>query len=165
VSPPDAYGEELRLDHIWVVGSVGVVFPLRNFHRVLSVETSSFAPCQVKLTPVVHVGGAGETVDMYETPLRIRNQVILRDPYDVAPWSSTLSRNCDVDHTIPFEPGVVGQTRADNLGPLSRRYHRAKTLAGWQLEQPDLGVFLWETPTGQRFQVDKTGTHRLPSRE
>ena len=119
----------------------------------------------VKLTPVVHVGGAGEVVDMYETPIRIKDQVMLRDVYDVAPWSSIPSRLCDMDHTIPYEPGVDGQTRVDNLGSLSRRFHRAKTLAGWQLEQPSSGVFIWETPAGQRFQVDKNGTHRLPRRE
>jgi len=119
----------------------------------------------VKLTPVIHVGGAGETVDDYTIPTRIRNQVILRDPYEVAPWSSTEARGLDLDHTIPFQPGQPGQTRADNLGPLSRRYHRGKTLAGWQLDQPEPGVFIWQTPTGQRFQVDKNGTQRLPRRE
>ncbi|MCL2489406.1 MAG: 13E12 repeat family protein [Propionibacteriaceae bacterium] len=116
----------------------------------------------IKLTPVIHVGGAGETVDSYEIPTRLREHMILREPYDVAPWSSIESRNCDLDHTIPFQPGQPGQTRPANLGPLSRRYHRAKTLAGWQLTQPAPGIFIWETPAGQTFQVDAQGTHRLP---
>ncbi|MCL2465269.1 MAG: hypothetical protein FWF28_09410, partial [Micrococcales bacterium] len=72
---------------------------------------------------------------------------------------------CDLDHVDPFKPGVPGQTRPDNLGPLSRRFHRAKTVAGWQLHQPSPGVFIWETPAGQRFQVDKNGTQQLPRRE
>jgi len=118
----------------------------------------------VKLTPVVHVGGAGETVDSYEIPDRIREYMILREPYDVAPWSSIESRSCDLDHTIPFQPGVPGQTCPANLGPLSRRFHRAKTVAGWQLTQPTPGVFIWETAAGQTFQVDAEGTHRLPHR-
>jgi len=119
----------------------------------------------VKMTPAIHVGGAGEVVDMYETPTRIRDQVLLRDPYDVAPFSSRLSRGCDMDHTVEFQPGKRGQTRPDNLGPVSRRFHRAKTHGGWQLRQPRAGVFIWETPAGQCFQVDNTGTHRLARRE
>jgi len=119
----------------------------------------------IKLTPVIHVGGAGEIVDMYETPTRIRNQVLLRDPYEIAPWSSTQSRGLDLDHTNPYQPGVTGQTSAENLGPLTRRFHRAKTLAGWQLDQPTPGIFIWQTPAGQQFQVDKNGTQRLPRRE
>ena len=119
----------------------------------------------VRLTPVIHIGGAGETVDMYETPLRLKEQLFLRDPYDIAPWSSINSRDCDIDHTIPYQPGIPGQTRLNNLGPISRGFHRAKTLADWQLDQPQPGQYTWETGASQRFQTDKNGTHRLPKRE
>jgi len=119
----------------------------------------------VRLTPAVHIGGAGEVCDMYETPTRIREQVLLRDPFEIAPFSSRLSRGCDIDHTKEFRPGRRGQTRADNLGPLGRRFHRAKTHGGWELTQPRAGVFIWKTPAGLGFQVDNTGTHRLARRE
>jgi len=121
--------------------------------------------CQVKLTPVVHVGGAGVGVDSYEVPRRIREEVIARNPHDVFPWSSVESARLDLDHTIPWTPGGQGQTSQGNLGPLDRRAHRVKTHAGWTLDQPAPGVFLWNTPSGQAVLVDATGSHRLPMRE
>ena len=44
-------------------------------------------------------------------------------------------------------------TRPDNLGPLSRKVHRAKTHGGWQLDQPSPGVFLWRSPLGFGYLV------------
>ena len=115
----------------------------------------------VKLTPVIHCGDIGTTVDSYEIPDRIRRQVIAADPYDVFPWASTPSRNLDLDHTIPYKPGESGQTRPDNLGPLSRKAHRIKTHCDWYLTQPQLGVYIWESAAGQKIQVDATGTHPI----
>lgn len=63
----------------------------------------------------------------------------------------------------PDAPGVEpGQTCPDNLGPLSRRVHNAKTHAGWRVEQPRPGVFLWTSPLGYRYRVDPDGSHELP---
>ena len=52
----------------------------------------------------------------------------------------------------PDAPGVEpGQTCPDNLGPLSRRVHNAKTHAGWRVEQPrpgcSCGPHPWATAT------------------
>jgi len=68
----------------------------------------------VKLMPVVHVGGAGEAVDMYETPVRIKNQVILRNHYDASPWSSIPSRRCDMDHYA--DVGIMTTRFPSSLG-------------------------------------------------
>jgi len=114
---------------------------------------------KVRLTPVIHCGGTGTAVDSYEIPDRIRAQVLAREPYDVFPWASTPSRNLDLDHTSPYVPDVPGQTRPDNLGPLSRKAHRIKTHCDWYLTQPEIGVYLWQTPAGQKAQIDYTGTH------
>ena len=116
---------------------------------------------RVKLTPVVHCGSAGTTVDSYEIPDRIRRQVLAREPHDVFPWASTPSRRLDLDHTIPYKPGQTGQTRPDNLGPLSRKAHRIKTHADWKLTQPEEGIYIWESAAGQKVQVDATGTHPI----
>ena len=62
---------------------------------------------------------------------------------------------------MPYRAGGKGQTRASNLGPLSRSPHRAKTHADWLLEQPKPGVFWWQTPTGQRYRVGPNGTIRI----
>ena len=121
--------------------------------------------CSIRVTPVVHVGGAGIAVDGYEIPQRIRDRVLLRDGHDVFPWSSVESRRLDLDHTVPWEPdGPPGQTAPGNLGPLSRRAHRVKTHAGWRLDQPSPGEFVWQTGAGQVIRVDAFGSRRLPAR-
>ena len=105
-------------------------------------------------------------VDGYEVPDRLREQVRLRTPAEVFPWSGNLSRRKDLDHTVPYlspdRGGPPGQTRVGNLGPLSRYGHRVKTHGrGWRHHQPVPGVFLWRTPHGYWFRTDHTGTHRL----
>ena len=87
--------------------------------------------------------------------------MLLRDTYEVFPYSSRAAREGDLDHTVPFRPGGKGQTRASNLGPLSRKPHRAKTHAGWDLEQPGPGIFWWEAPNGERYRVGPNGTIRI----
>ncbi len=115
---------------------------------------------RVRLTPVVRPY-ASVAVDEYEIPDRIRNQVLLRDRFEVFPYSSRSARNQDLDHTIPYRDGGKNQTRANNLGPLSRKAHRAKTHGGWQLEQPRPGVFHWTSPAGCRYRVTQGGIHRI----
>jgi len=100
-------------------------------------------------------------VDAYEIPESIRQAVILRDRHEVFPWSSREARHLDMDHTDPYTPGRAGQTRPSNLGPLSRRAHRAKTFGGWQLTQPEPGVFIWHTRLGQTIRVGPNGTTRI----
>ncbi|MEL4505665.1 DUF222 domain-containing protein [Luteococcus sp. H138] len=155
--------------------------------------------------------------DSYECPPTMREAVILRNPWEVFPWSTRTSPGLDLDHTIAWQPrmkaprqargtGVAsgdevttvaepveapcasppnpttaaepvespgarppepttmaepveaspptkatGQTHPDNLGPLSRLAHRAKTHFGWRLYQPLPGIFLWQTPLGYRY--------------
>ena len=116
--------------------------------------------CRVRLTPVVRPYSK-VAVDAYEIPARIREQVALRDSFEVFPSSSRPSRKQDFDHTIPYRPGGRDQTRQSNLGPLSRRVHRAKTHGGWRLEQREPGVFTWTSPHGLRYEVSPRGSRRL----
>ncbi len=68
-------------------------------------------------------------------------------------WSTcTVSASKgDHDHTIEAPDGP---TAACNLGPPCRRHHRAKTHAGFGLDQPEPGVFVWTTPTGHKYVVE-----------
>lgn len=116
---------------------------------------------RIKLTPVIDTGGTEPVVDAYEVPERMRERVHLRDRYDVFPYSSREARGLDLDHTVPYVRGGSGQTRPSNLGPLTRRAHRVKTHAGWQLEQPVPGVFWWRSRLGQVFRVGPDGTRNL----
>jgi hypothetical protein len=123
---------------------------------------------KVRLTPVVHIGARSIAADNYEIPTTIREHVLARDTHDCFPWSTIESRYLDLDHVTPydFENGTTGQTSTNNLAPLSRRAHRLKThISGWDYSQPEPGLYLWHTPTGQRAQVDQHGTHYLPRRE
>ncbi|WP_342101936.1 MULTISPECIES: HNH endonuclease signature motif containing protein [unclassified Luteococcus] len=95
--------------------------------------------------------------DAYECPATMREAVTLRSPYEVFPWSTRQSTGLDLDHTTPWKTPrqargpLAGLTHPDNLGPLSRRAHRAKTHFGWHLAQPLPGIFLWQTPLGYRY--------------
>lgn len=115
----------------------------------------------IRLTPVVHVNGTETVVDGYEVPGAIRTEVIFRDRYEVFPYSSRDARRADLDHTEAYRPGVRGQTRASNLGPLTRRSHRGKTHGGWRLWQPHPGVFWWRSPRNQLYRVAADGTLNL----
>ncbi|HIW28878.1 MAG TPA: hypothetical protein H9987_02540, partial [Candidatus Luteococcus avicola] len=88
-------------------------------------------------------------VDSYEVPDRMRETVEQRNPFEVFPWSTKRASRCDLDHTVPFDhDGTPGQTRPDNLGPLGRRAHRAKTHGRWRVEQVTPGCYLWRSPEG-----------------
>ncbi|MGC3995937.1 MAG: hypothetical protein QM779_17785 [Propionicimonas sp.] len=116
---------------------------------------------RIRLTPVIRPY-AEVAVDSYEIPDWMRRQVLLRDTWEVFPHSSRSARKQDLDHTIPWRPGVRGQTRAGNLGPLSRKAHRGKTHGGWRVDQPRPGVFWWTSPAGYRYRVVPPA-RRVPS--
>lgn len=107
---------------------------------------------RVRVQPVFDPG-AVPPVDSYEIPASMRRAVLLRQPCDVFPFGSWPSRSLDLDHTDPyrFGTGERGQTRIDNLGPLTRRPHRAKTHAGWLVRQVLSGCFLWRSPLGLTY--------------
>ncbi len=108
-------------------------------------------------------------VDAYEVPAMMRFALEQRNPVDAFPFATKPARSCDMDHTQAYRSGGPGQTRMDNLGPLSRFPHRVKTHGGWQLDQPQSGVFEWTSPMGYRYLVTAAGTtavHRVqPSSE
>ncbi|MEL4504937.1 DUF222 domain-containing protein [Luteococcus sp. H138] len=108
---------------------------------------------RVTLKPVIDPSGITPS-DRYEISHRMRQVVYARNPIEVFPGSKKLAQACDLDHTIVWRPpdGVAAEdrmlTRPENLGPLSRRVHRAKTFGGFQLRQLAPGVFFWRTPDG-----------------
>jgi len=96
----------------------------------------------------------------YRPTAEIRRHVEARDPHCVAPYCTRPARSDDLDHVIDFDSG--GPTDTDNLAPLCRRHHRAKTLGGWRYETPQPGVYHWTLPDGSQFTVDHHGTHPYP---
>ena len=121
--------------------------------------------CSISVKPVIDLPAGHTPVDCYEIPARLREQLQLRYPADVFPYAAGVSRRMDMDHTIaylsPDRGGPPGQTRIGNLGPHVRRNHRHKTHGGWQVRQPEPGVWLWRSPHRRIYLVNATGTHPL----
>ncbi len=119
---------------------------------------------RVDVRPVIDLAGQ-IPVDEYAIPPPMAELMELREPFEVFPWGTGEVGTVDLDHTVPFRPlsegGVRGQTRPENLGPLGRHHHRAKTFGGFRCHQPLPGVYLWQTPSGHWFQVDHTGSVAL----
>jgi len=118
----------------------------------------------VRLQPVIDVD-AVPAVDCYEVPVRMGEAVRLRTPSGFFPFSASLSRGGDFDHTSAYVPiddgGPPGQTAVGNLAHTKRREHRIKTFGRWKVSQPRSGVWLWRSPHGYSFLVDSGGTTPL----
>ena len=98
-------------------------------------------------------------VDQYEVPDRLADQVTERDGSCVHPWCTRPARSCDKDHAQPYDRG--GPTSSDNIAPLCRRHHRAKTHGGWTYRFLRPGHYLWQSPPGYAYYRDGTGTTDL----
>ena len=118
------------------------------------------AGSKVIVRPIIDPATIG-AVDAHDPTAVMRFAVEQRNPVDVFPYGTRAATNCDLDHTTPYTPGEVGQTHLGNLGPLSRFTHRAKTFGGWQLQQPEPGVFHWTSPAGYQYLVTADGTTRI----
>src|SRR3954463_11429494 len=80
-------------------------------------------------------------------------------PADVFPFSSSLSRPKQIDHTVPHDQG--GESAVGNNGPMTLFHHRIKTHGGWDVKQPFPGIYIWRDPHGAHCLVDHTGTRSL----
>ena len=121
------------------------------------------AHANVTVRPVIDLNQM-PAVDAYEIPTRIAEAVRLRSPVDCFPYATSTRRGLDLDHTQPYrhpdDGGPPGQTRQDNLAPLTRAHHRVKTHGHWQVRQVYDGVLVWRSPHGRHYLVDHTGTTR-----
>jgi hypothetical protein len=113
-----------------------------------------------KVQPVLDLEGRAP-VDAYEIPHRHRQAVHLMTPADTFPYTSSLSSDKQVDHTVPHDEG--GVTGVGNYGPMTTPHHRIKTFGHGQVKQPFPGIYLWRDPHGAFYLVDHTGTRRLPA--
>jgi hypothetical protein len=119
----------------------------------------------VRITPVVDLNGCVR-VDQYEHPSALKDHVWLLTGGEAFPFSprSATRDQVDFDHSTPYDAaGPSGQTGTHNAGPLRRRHHRWKTHGGYRCRQAGPGRHLWQTPHGDCYLVDHTGTRRLPA--
>ena len=105
-----------------------------------------------------------DAVDSHDPPAWMRELVILRDRFCVFPYCDRPSRDADLDHIEAYiemdDGGPPGQTRPDNLAPLCRGHHRAKTFGGWSYQPNPDGTYTWHTPHGHRYRVHPDGSVR-----
>jgi hypothetical protein len=113
----------------------------------------------VNVQPVIDLNDDVQ-VSAYEHPEALKERTWLGSRGDVFPFSTgSQTRKVDFDHPVPFDPlGRPGQTGTHNSGPLRRRHHRWKTLAGYQARQVGPAAYLWRTPHGRYYLVDSLGT-------
>jgi hypothetical protein len=116
---------------------------------------------RVRVTPVVDPA-RDDAVDRHDPPAWMAEQVRLTDPLCVFPYCQTSARDCDLDHVVPYDDtGPPGQTNPQNLAPLCRRHHRAKTAKRWRYERNPDGSHAWTSPQDDRYLVRHGGTLAL----
>ncbi len=72
----------------------------------------------------------------------------LRDSRCTAPGCAIPAHRCDLEH---WQPHPTGPTSPNNLGPVSRRCHNAKTHGGWTLTPHPDGSTSWTNPQGDTW--------------
>ncbi len=89
-------------------------------------------------------------VTVYRPPPSLARHVKARDQVCAFPGCRQPAERCDLDHRKRFPDGP---TSADNLGPLCRHHHRAKTGGGWAWQRAPDGTITWTAPTGHQYQT------------
>jgi len=112
----------------------------------------------VTIRPVIDLAASLHSRGYHPSPA-LREQVILRNRTCVFPHCTRTTRTADLDHIEPHERG--GRTSSENLAPLCRLHHRAKTHDLWTYTHLAPGEFLWRSPHGATFHVDPDGTTSL----
>ncbi|GMA22317.1 hypothetical protein GCM10025864_00760 [Luteimicrobium album] len=99
----------------------------------------------------------GVATDVSRTAYRpgvvLGDLVRTRDATCTFPGCPVPATRCDLDHLDPFDPArpTAGQTRADNLHPVCRAHHNAKTHGGWTTSRDPDNTITWTAPSGHRY--------------
>ncbi|MFC4943996.1 HNH endonuclease signature motif containing protein [Pseudonocardia sp. GCM10023141] len=83
----------------------------------------------------------------------LERHVECRDRTCAHPGCQAPATRSDMDHTRDHTKS--GPTTTDDLSPECRHDHGLKE-AGWELEQPEPGRFVWRSPLGQEYTVGPT---------
>ncbi|HET7519189.1 MAG TPA: HNH endonuclease signature motif containing protein, partial [Actinomycetes bacterium] len=116
---------------------------------------------KVTITPVLDLDPHAPSippVDAHDPPARMAAAVRLRDDTCVYPRCGRPAQACDLDHIEEYVPldqgGPPGQTSPDNLAPLCRRHHRAKTFGRFTYQRLPDGSYQWTLPSGRHVTTD-----------
>jgi hypothetical protein len=112
----------------------------------------------VKVTRVIDLNRR-QSVNQHDPPPAMRDQVRERDKHCVFPGCEVPAEACDCDHIVPYdENGPPGQTNPDGLACLCRMHHLFKTHNGWRYGRLPDHSYLWVSPTGRVYSVNRDGT-------
>ena len=127
----------------------------------LAAQIASDATWQRLLTDPVTGILTDYSTTTYQPGKVLRQAVIARDQTCGFLQCDRPGRWADLDHIDPYDhgldpktlpPGTPGQTRAQNLQPLCRAHHLAKTHHGWTpVRDPETGITTWTAPTGHTY--------------
>ena len=120
------------------------------------------AGAQVTVKPVLDLAQRLEC-NGYTPSDVLREQVVALTPRCAHPYCERPARSADIDHNEAHADG--GPTASDNLAPLCRLHHRAKTHGGWTYTTLAPGEHLWRSRTGMWFHVGPDGTTALPDHD
>jgi hypothetical protein len=99
--------------------------------------------------------GTGATLAVgYRPDAALRRLVLARDDTCVFPGCRQPGPLCDLDHIEPFDPSrpAAAQTHPENLQPLCRHHHLAKTHHGWAMRRdPTTGDVHVTSPLGLEY--------------
>ncbi|MSY84912.1 MAG: hypothetical protein F2693_09320 [Actinobacteria bacterium] len=154
-----------------VTGTLGLnLARLDNHHQLLTADAirdwCGTPDTQVIVKPVIDLHDT-VAVSSYEVPDRIATRVRLARTTCSFPHCNRPAESADLDHTIEYsDTGPPDQTSTDNLAPLCRHDHRAKTHpspAGtpWRVRGLSPGHWLWTSPHSQHYLVHPDGTTPL----
>jgi hypothetical protein len=88
----------------------------------------------------------------YRIPTGLHEFVDAKYVHSVGPHSATPAIWADGEHLIPYgEPGA--DTGPDNIAPMDRGWHNAKTHLGFKVRRQPDGSITWTTPLGQTYTV------------
>jgi hypothetical protein len=138
-------------------GIVELAVPAGQLGRIAATQPTSgrWAPVLVELASRAERRGRDPDTDPRDTTRRtpgavLRRWIELRDRQCVHPCCRAPARNTDQDHRVGYAQG--GATAAANLSTPCRHDHRLKDEAGWAMHQRELGVTVWTSPLGQRYE-------------
>lgn len=101
--------------------------------------------------------------EQYRPSAGLSRYVRLRDHRCIGVGCHVAARQCDDEHRVAWPAGHTGP---GNLGPVSRRCHRAKQ-SGWSYVRARDGTTVWTSPLGRSYRKppDDVPPPRLPDRD
>ncbi|MFH5227373.1 HNH endonuclease signature motif containing protein [Antrihabitans spumae] len=132
--------------------------PIHSNGRVIDEILDAIA-CDAYLHPRNHDTGQSRNPTPPPSALTYRPRAdvaaLVRAAYPtcVFPNCSVPSKNCELDHRIPFDhnnPRNGGWTIFENLQPLCKKHHDIKTRRHWKCRRLPNGAIEWTSPTRLR---------------